>query len=375
MSHIRGPTRSGACESGSREAQDDWLSDQAPSNQPTVIGDDGLFTGNQECDYGGRRWLFVVDQIACLVVCSLLGGVLAGMECARLVLRPVAWLLGLALGGKKRDKIDADAAEHDATDTRPPHDPAFNPDCVVLFDGHCAMCHGLTRFISGRLPPGNLAGIRFGTTTPNSKRPSSSFSQSELLSVCRDVLRPSGRLVSIPLQSPRGGWSDEVQPLLKDLKLDESDLLARIHVIHAGTVFKGADGILKIAAFLQWPYPLLALFGKLVPHRFRDTLYMVTPALPSSRAHFSPILFFLYFNCAPRSSRGIGIAGSVLGGSIRSLERFFGFGGRPGGKFLGHTEATSTWSSCTECATSRWRFLSTCRTGATLWSSSNCMRP
>ena len=55
------------------------------------------------------------------------------MECARLVLRPVAWLLGLALGGKKRDKIDADAAEHDATDTRPPHDPAFNPDCVVLF--------------------------------------------------------------------------------------------------------------------------------------------------------------------------------------------------------------------------------------------------
>jgi predicted DCC family thiol-disulfide oxidoreductase YuxK len=104
------------------------------------------------------------------------------------------------------------------------------PERVVLFDGYCSLCDGAVRFIMARDP---TARFRFAAL------------QSE---AAQSRLRAAGAPSVLP---------DSV------LLLDTDGLHVR------------SEAALRIARQLRAPWPLLARFASIVPHRWRDALYDV----------------------------------------------------------------------------------------------------
>lgn len=112
-------------------------------------------------------------------------------------------------------------------------DPAMRPpqlgpeDCVVLFDGVCNLCSSWAQFI--------LHWDR------------------------------AGRLKLCALQSEAG------QAILKwcGLRRDDFDTMV---LVEKGRVHTRSEGVLRVAIYLPWPWPLLGL-GLMVPPAVRNWVY------------------------------------------------------------------------------------------------------
>lgn len=112
---------------------------------------------------------------------------------------------------------------------------------VMLFDGVCNFCNFTVRFVLPRDPAGR---VRFAT-----------------------------------MQSPAG------QAMLRRLgmPLDDYQTFA---VLQQGRLYPRLDGVLRLAASMRWPWPLLGLC-RFVPRRIRDGLYDLVARGAACRARRS----------------------------------------------------------------------------------------
>lgn len=115
------------------------------------------------------------------------------------------------------------------------------PSPVVLFDGVCNLCNGAVRFIVRRDPQ---ARIRFAALQSN-------VAQTSFTAVDGDTV-------------PRA--PSAARATVNDVPLDSVILLEQ------GQIYRKSEAILRIARYLRWPWPLVAVC-RVLPLGLRDALY------------------------------------------------------------------------------------------------------
>jgi predicted DCC family thiol-disulfide oxidoreductase YuxK len=105
---------------------------------------------------------------------------------------------------------------------------------LVIFDGICVLCNRFGRFSFYRLINPDLVSF-------------------------------------VPFQDSQHINIDELQA---EFKFDEADVKSRIAFVNGSRIFWGADAIIELCSWFDWPYPLARL-AYLVPRPIRDALYQI----------------------------------------------------------------------------------------------------
>ena len=105
---------------------------------------------------------------------------------------------------------------------------------LVIFDGICVLCNKFGRFSFYRLVNPDLVSF-------------------------------------VPFQDAQHINIDELQA---EFKFGEAEVKSRIAFVSGSRIFWGADAIIELCRWFDWPFPL-ARFGYLVPRPIRDVLYQI----------------------------------------------------------------------------------------------------
>jgi predicted DCC family thiol-disulfide oxidoreductase YuxK len=105
---------------------------------------------------------------------------------------------------------------------------------LVIFDGICVLCNKFGRFSFYRLVNPDLVSF-------------------------------------VPFQDSQHIKIDELQ---LEFKFGEADVKSRIAFVSGDRIFWGADAIIELCRWFDWPFPL-ARFAYLVPRPIRDVLYQI----------------------------------------------------------------------------------------------------
>jgi predicted DCC family thiol-disulfide oxidoreductase YuxK len=151
-----------------------------------------------------------IDLVISLVLLAL-GVAAAVLEALRWLLFPLNWVQRQRL---RRAKVEVRR--------------------LVIFDGVCVLCNRFGRFAFYRLVNADLVSF-------------------------------------VPFQDAQHVNIEELQA---EFKFGEADVQRRIAFVDGARIFWGADAILRLGYWCDWPYPL-ARFGMLVPRPLRDAAYAI----------------------------------------------------------------------------------------------------